>query len=461
MKTFVATILLSLLCAVRAQDITLLMPHPTRSQSGQFLAYEVPGSNNGPVSHSYFLRTNTDLVQLEPWVLVVSCERIKDMLWRELNVSTPAAGKIFIFLYRAESTDDPITVTTQQFSDGWSYRMDMPDMLTHKRYLSAMTHIMLLELANRNADGRSAEIPLWLREGIAQQFLSGHEADLIPLIPQWNMNGLTISPLLVEGRRADPLAHAHQVLTSNPALTFGEMSWPSSDDLRGEPGDQYSSSAQLFVARLLSLKNGHVTMRNFVQSLSQYHNWQLALLSAFHNSFTTTSDIEKWWAINVVQFTGHSPAQTWTPEESLQQLATTIRPGVEVRTATNQIPLHTETTLQDILRDWKESQRDKTLHQVINELAVLKIRLSPNIAQVAGGYQNALLAYFNDREQYENVPESKRRSSVTEAVITHATLKKLDALDNQRNTLLSKQKRSANHNASASLDSNGINSIVP
>ena len=163
MKTFVATILLSLLCAARAQDISSLMPHPTRSESGQFLAYEVPGSNNGPVSHSFFLRTNSDLVQLEPWVLVVSCERIKDVLWRELNVSTPAAGKIFIFLYRAESAEDPITITTEQFSEGWSYRMDMPDMLTHKRYLSAMTHIMLLELANRNADGRSAEIPLWLR----------------------------------------------------------------------------------------------------------------------------------------------------------------------------------------------------------------------------------------------------------------------------------------------------------
>jgi len=462
MKTFVATILLSLLCAARAQDIASLMPHPTRSQSGEFLAYGVPGSDNNPVAHAYFLQTNIDLVQLEPWVLVVSCERIKDVLWREFNFNTPAPGKIFIFLYHAQSTDDPITITPQQFADGWSYRLDMPDMLTHKHYLSALTHVMLLELANRNADGRSAEIPLWLREGVAQQFLTGHEADLIPLIPLWNVNGLTISPpIVLEGRRKDPLAHAHEVLTLNPTLTFTEMSWPSGDDLRGEPGDQFSCSAQLFVARLLNLKNGHQAMHDFVGSLAKYYNWQLALLSAFHNDFTTTSDIEKWWAINVVQFIGHNMAHTWTPEESLHQLASTLRPGVDVRTATNQIPLHTEITLQAIIRDWKDSQRDETLHQVINQLAVLKIRLAPIVAQVAESYQNALLDYFNDRGQYENVPESKRRSSVTEAVVTRAILKKLDTLDAQRNALTPKPKRTAHTNASASLDSKGIDSIVP
>jgi len=394
------------------------------------------------VTHSYFLRTNTALVQLEPWVLVVSCERIKDVLWRELNVTTPAAGKIFIFLYRAESADDHITITPQQFSDGWSYRLDMPDLISHDHYLSVMTYILLLELANRNADGRSAEIPLWLREGVARQMLAGHEAELIPLIPQWNVNGLTITPIVMEGRRQDPLAHAHEVLMANPALTFEEMSWTSSDDLRGEPGEQFRSSAQLFVARLLNLRNGHVAFSSFVQSLPRYYNWQLALFNAYHNEFSTTADVEKWWAINVVQFTGHDLSHAWSLEVSLQHLESTIRPAVEVRTAANQAPLHTDTTLQTIIRDWKQSQRDDTLRQVINELAVLKVRLAPAVAQVADSYQATLNSYFKDRQQFDGVSESKRPSSITEASVMRTALKNLDALDAQRAALRPKPTRS-------------------
>ncbi|HEX4343260.1 MAG TPA: hypothetical protein VH255_07705, partial [Verrucomicrobiae bacterium] len=348
-----------------------------------------------------------------------------------------------------------------QFSDGWSYRVDLPDLISHDHYLSAMTHIIVLELANRNADGRSAEIPLWLREGLARQLLSNREAELIPRIPQWNVNGVTVSPIVTEGRRTDPLARAHDLLKATPALTFQELSWPSSDDLRGEPGEQFRSSAQLFVARLLAMKNGHNSFGSLIENLSQYYNWQLALLKAYSSQFSSTLDVEKWWAMNVVQFTGHDLNQAWTEEESLRQLEETVRPPVEVRTATNQMPMHTDTSLQTIITDWKKSQRDDTLQQVINELAVLRFRLASNVAAVADSYQNTLVSYLKARDQFDDIPEARRRSTVSESSLTRATLKKLDSLDAQCKTLQPSPKRVTHNTSSASLDTNWIKSIVP
>ena len=96
-------------------------------------------------------------------------------------------------------------------------------------------------------------------------------------------------------------------------MTFEELSWPTAANSTGAAGEFYGDSAQLFVDELLSLPDGRACLRAMVAELPRY-NWQFAFLHAFGAYFQRPLDVEKWWALQVVQFTGHDLGQTW-PEE--------------------------------------------------------------------------------------------------------------------------------------------------
>lgn len=433
MKNLIAAIVLaSLVTATRGQNLFSSLPQPTRSQSGLFLVYGVPGASGPPV-RPFYLRTNTDLVDLEPWTLAVSCERIKDLLWRELNVTASPRGQVFIFLHPMQSGDDSVFITSRPFGDQWNYRIDMPDVVNRERYLAAVTHVLLLELANRRADEHRAEIPLWLREGLAQQLLVPQQLDLIPPVPRWDVNGMSIARVSVEGRKPNPLARAHGILLKNPAWSFNDLSFPSVNDLEGERGDQFRSCAQLFVARLLNLKNGRNALRNLIESLPNYYNWQFALLNSFSGQFATLRDVEKWWAINVVQFTHHDLTRAWPATESWRQLDDALRPKVQVRAETNQLPLRTDVTLQTVIRDWNAMRQADALNQVMNDLGMLQVRLTPNCAMLAESYRVVLASYLKNRDEFTK--NSSRRSQIGNAALVRNTLLSLDALDRKRSQL--------------------------
>ncbi|HEY4983511.1 MAG TPA: hypothetical protein VIJ24_00450 [Verrucomicrobiae bacterium] len=440
MKTFAVTAFLALLLNAAIGQVASvgLPPQPTRSQSGQFLCYGVPGAN-GPPIRPFYLRSNTALVDLEPWVLVVSCERIKQALGRELNVTTPGNGKIFIFLYRAQSPDDSVVITPQRFADGWNYRVDLPNLIDRDRYLSVLTHVLLLEMANRRASEHTAEIPIWLRDGLAQQLLLSRGIELIPPPPQWTVNGVTTTTVTVNERKTNSLARAHDVMRASPALTFDELSWPSDEDWQGGRGVQFRSSAQLFVVRLLNLKNGRASLRALIESLPQYYNWQFAFLNAFQNYFQSPLDVEKWWAVNVVQFTGSDLAQTWPSQESWQRLDETIQPTVEVRAATNQLPFYDRVTLQAVVRDWSAAQQTGVLQQTIRDLALIRTRLARGLGELADNYRLALAEYLRMRDGHENF-YAKSRPEIRRAMLIRRTLKTLDALDSKRAALRPKAK---------------------
>ena len=148
-----------------------------RSYSGQFIAYAARSVTLPPALLS--LATNRTFVQLEPTLATVSCERIKQLLWRELGATAPWRGTIYLVLYPARTADDNITITSERFQDGWQYRVDLPDVLERSRYVRAMVQVLLLELANRTAPGRAVEVPLWLIEGFSQLLLASNEFEII------------------------------------------------------------------------------------------------------------------------------------------------------------------------------------------------------------------------------------------------------------------------------------------
>src|ERR1019366_276185 len=68
----------------------------TRSVSGQFQV-------GGPVTHTHprlisQLTSGGDFVQLNPSLLIVSCERIKQLLWRKLTDKPVWHGRIYLEL---------------------------------------------------------------------------------------------------------------------------------------------------------------------------------------------------------------------------------------------------------------------------------------------------------------------------------------------------------------------------
>ena len=100
--------------------------------------------------------TNADFIRLEPAILAVSAERIKESLWRELGIDGVWRGKIFLALHPARSLDENVTIVSEKFPNGWNYHVALPDVLSRDRVMRTMTSVVLLEYANRNANAHSA-----------------------------------------------------------------------------------------------------------------------------------------------------------------------------------------------------------------------------------------------------------------------------------------------------------------
>jgi hypothetical protein len=198
-----------------------------RSQSGQFIIHA--GQAAVPFAPAFDLGTDTNFVRLDAARLTVASERIKQALWRNLAASAPWRGKIHLYLHPANGSDETITITSEQFTDGWQYGVYMPDVVERERFTRSIVQVLLLEMANRNAGAHGAEISLWLTEGLTQQLLAEKEAALIPPPPHQGIKSfdrLEVTRTLVDIRTNQPLAQAHRQLRTK-TLTFEELSWPT------------------------------------------------------------------------------------------------------------------------------------------------------------------------------------------------------------------------------------------
>src|SRR5258706_571414 len=112
--------------------------NPTRSISGQFI---IPRPQQTPSRTG----TATNFVRLEPALLAVSAERIKDLVWHKLDIKGPWRGQIYLVLHRAQSPDEAVTIRSQPFNGGWNYRVELPDVVLPTRFVRAMTGVGRLD----------------------------------------------------------------------------------------------------------------------------------------------------------------------------------------------------------------------------------------------------------------------------------------------------------------------------
>jgi hypothetical protein len=402
-----------------------------RSFSGQFIAYANRTAASPPALLS--VATSQDFVQLEPTLATVSCERIKHLLLRELGVTAPWRGTIYVVLYPAQAASDPVTLTSERFKSGWQYRVDLPDVVDRSRYVRAIVQVLLLELANRSAPARTAEIPTWLIEGFGQMLLASSEVEIILSPPRTAPSGLNISATQVAARKESLLHQAQKKLRGRPPLTFEALSWPTEQDLNADGGDLYRGSAQLFVGELLRLPDGRTCLQAMLAQLPRHYNWQFAFLGAFRSHFGRPLDVEKWWSLALTRATGRDAAPAWQLEASWQKLDQAIHAAVQVRTGTNDLPLHASASLQQVIREWDAARQTEALNSALRELGLLRPRIAQECVGLVQDYCQAIETYLKERDRGASGLLTTKRAAQRRAA--EAAIQQLDALDARRAAL--------------------------
>ncbi len=404
------------------------------SVSGQFVVSSV--DSDAPAVQPPGLNANTNLVRLKTALLAVAAERFKISLWQQLGISANAAwsGKIFLQVHPARSPEETVVITSSPFLDHWNYKVELPDRLSKTRYARALSGVLLLELANRTAKpGHSAELPGWLVDGLAQQLLAADGEKLILSAPIKKDEELSVSRINQSEHGFDPLATPRRVLQTLPVLTFDQLSWPTDEQMDGLDGGAYLASAQLFQSELLGLKGGKDKMRAMLAELPGHFNWQTAFYHAFGSEFQHPLDVEKWWALHVVNFAARAPGPRWTTDFSLARLETLLSVPVEFRSESNALPSHAEISLQAALKNLTADQRDSVVRTKVRDLALVELRLAPPFGELADGYRVALADFLGEFKKPE--PRSVTNKHISQAQSNAPladTLKKLDALDIRR-----------------------------
>jgi hypothetical protein len=345
----------------------------TRSVSGQFIV--VGTEQFSPQAGLLDADNDPEIIRLDPALLAVSAERIKESLWRELGVKGQWRGQIYLALHRARSLDENVTVVSENFLGNWDYHVELPDILSRTRFARALAGVTLLEFANRNADKRASEIPAWLVDGLSQELLAPGTSEMLLSPPDKTDEGFSVNRTLSNERGLDPLASARNILKNSAALTFDQLSWPTDEQLSGSDGGVYHASAQLFVTEILRLKNGAADLRAMLETLPQFYNWQTAIQKAFRENFSNPLDVEKWWALRTVSFAAHDPGPMWTPDASREKLDEILSVPVEFRSASNNLPTHAEISLQAVIRNFDSERQTEILQTKLRDLGLAQLRV--------------------------------------------------------------------------------------
>jgi hypothetical protein len=417
----------------RGQD-AFVHQSSVQSLSGQFVI--------GPAPQFSWLRrrddltTNADLIRLEPALLAISAERFKDSLWRQIGLSPRSSwrGKIFVAVHAARSLDEEVTIAAIPFLNVWNYRVDFPDLILRNRFARSLATVLLLEIANRNApvNGRSAEIPAWLADGLAQQTLVDSGGKIILSSPTKTVNGFPQSSLDEKERGLDALARARGILQNSPALIFDQLSWPTDVQINGEDGGVYLASAQLFVRELLALKNGSAKMQNFLAQLPADYNWQTAFYSAFRENFSRPLDVEKWWSLRVINFAASSHSARWSFANSAENLAEILTVPVDYRGDANALPVRAQISLQAAIGNLDAAQQAKIFQVKMRDLELAQLRLARPFNDLAGEYRKILVNYLGTATGIASAETFRNPRAMVKKTSARDTLKKLELLDAQR-----------------------------
>jgi hypothetical protein len=408
-----------------------------KSASGQFLAFAPrqeglpiailqPSGIPGQFNLTPTERTDSDSrLRLDPFLLVIYCEEIKASLLSSLGRRDEWRGNIFLLVHPGLPADPGPVLEGVYSPRGWNYRLTLPSPIETNLLFHAIVQALLTETANRHAGERSAEIPLWLLAG-----LSAHlQADslptlLLPLQSRVNTNQIKLPPLeAVRGQ-----------LRRQTPLTFQELCWPEPEKASGTNYDLYCACAQVFVEELLHLKDGNRCLGAMIDKLPQHLNWQTSFLEAFSPFFSQLVDVEKWWGLACVNFTGVDFASRFGPLDSWHKLQDALDVPVQVHFSPDRLPAEAEITLQEVISTWEPAQASAALQRAFEKLLLLRPQMTPELLPLLDSYLLALQTYENDSRPGPSAGPA-RNLPPSLAVARNAACRRLNALDAQRAAL--------------------------
>jgi hypothetical protein len=390
---------------------------------------------NGPSASAKTLYFNNFIgnrpLKLDPALLAVSCEQIKDLLFTELGSNARqqllatrqnlGLGRIFFVIHA--NADQPIAFSALPGTKGKSYRVDLPDEMFSSRLIETVVQILLIDLANVRNDQALVYPPVWLTDGFVAH-LQSVGLETLPL--QANL------PVVKVKLRKESVANVREHFQERAPLTFEEMSWP--EKLTRERASIFRDSAQLLVYELLHMKDGPASMRKMINNLPRYKNWQLAFLDGFSSRFNQVVDVEKWWALTLVNFTRRDPGQLWSMEESARKLTATLKIPALVYTSQTNMPRHADLTLQEVIKTWDFARQQMTLQKTIVQLKNLRLRIAPDLLSVVDDYRTTLESYFVERRP----GQSDKKNALNSTSLKKSIASKLDEIDKRYASLIKK-----------------------
>ena len=402
-----------------------------RSHSGQFTVQGLPQTI--PLSESLRRSTGTNLVRLDPPFTAVSCERIREALLTRLDTSDRYRGKIFIRLRPIRRFDDGMLVKQTRFSDGWVYRLEMPDAVEPAKFVRAIVTVLLAERAHRHQSSQPAEVPAWLAEGLAQELLADRALDLIVRPPSTLESSINLRRTIRQDRRSPTLsaAHAYFINGCNP-LTFDELSKPTPEMFTDEAAPRFYYSSQLFVHELLILRDGRACLGDMLDCLGKAPDWQTAFLRAFSANFTSLTEVGKWWEMKWLEFQERGVLPTLGMNVSLSKLADALPVAIQQQVGAAAPGPRTIITLQAFLQQADEALQMDLLPPKIEQLKYLPPRVSPEVGRLAVGYISALEDYWKEMVSNAKAPPTKRMNQFMFSKMLRKAVRRLNDLDATR-----------------------------
>jgi hypothetical protein len=429
----------ALLCpGAGAQVIT-----PLRSASGQFTVrqkQEALASTAAPAVRVSiaggwaFLLASRDSgtiksgqkVTLEPAFLLVSCENLKALLLKELEMSDRWQGRVDLKI-SPQLTEAQGPLLTGVYRPGrWDYELELPKSLDQEILVRTVVQTLFLEIANRQAGSQSAEVPFWLVEGMSARLQANNLPTLILQPGQRRSGGM------VWNRTS---AIMPEELRHHAALTFQQLSWPQPADLTTNGLPLYRACAELFLEELLRLPDGRACLRSTLAQSAQHLNWQTAFLLGFRSHFAQLLDVEKWWGLSYVDFANGKAPQSWTAADCWEALKNSLDVPVQVSLDTNRLPVAALLTLQEVIQKWPPADAARALQGAIGSLRFLAARATPESRLLAILYAKTLAGYLNESQTAQRAPMMGQHAPSRLERIKADAIKQLDALDRRRAAL--------------------------
>lgn len=394
----------------------------THSLSKQFVIY-------GPKEAPKKLRMGR--TPLDPSLTAVSCERIKQAVLVELGgveswrFSNEQARSIYVVLH--PTLKQEAVITPIRSLKRFTYRVDLPNEIEPAQLIEAITQAVLLELVNRRSTEQVTQIPLWLTKGISAQVQAVAPETLV--LEQHKSQGMVSSSpfAAMNGNlKIDLLVGVREALQKCNPLSVDELCWP--ETLKAERASHFEPCAQLFVYELLRLKNGRACMTQMLSELPNYLNWQIAFMRAFSPHFKQMVDVEKWWSLTLVNFTGRDRSKMWSREQSVERLDSILKITVKTSEAG---PSGSDSTLQDIILKWEPARQKGLFVKVLGQLRALRVRIQPEAVELVDEYCFALENCLKNGQK-DPVFILRVLTRNDAAAIRQSTCAKLDELDQKR-----------------------------